>query len=105
MDLPPHGWDREGEARGDEYDDDDGEEEECSEQRGKGCSVVSRFPGEAAWPPGGCSHCAASCKKHGNKGMRQRDTHRSCFQNKTKKRSLEYKLIRMSMTIWLIGRK
>lgn len=65
MDLPPHGWGRRGEGAAEGEvgeDEDDEEEEECSERRGKGCSVESRFPGEGAWPPGGCSHRAASCE-------------------------------------------
>lgn len=82
MDLRRHGWHRESEAREDEYDDEKeeedeevvvvgvGEEEECSEWQGKDCIVANRFPGEGTWPPGGCSHRAASCWNHNNKGMR-----------------------------------
>lgn len=72
MDLPPHGWDREveGEEEEEEGEDEDDEEEEevCSEQQGKGYNVESRIPGVGTWRPGGCSHCAASCGKHGDKG-------------------------------------
>lgn len=79
MDLPPHGWDKDVEVgveavEGEEENDEE-EEKECAEQRGKGCSVESSFRGEGTWPPGGCSHCAASCERHDNKGMRQ------CFNN------------------------
>lgn len=58
MDLPQHGWGREGEAgaEGEEGEDEADEEEEeegegveeCSGRWGKGCSVGRRFPGEGA---------------------------------------------------------